>query len=404
MPCSVTTASVQVADHNVPLRVEVLESRHGLASSMLKNAVSSEPTATQPASPLSPRRGDQLFIMFPGNPGMAQFYTEFAELLVKYAYEGLMGSTDAYAPTTDHTDIALPQSTEKNHRKSVNLDVLVIGLAGHSFEELNEGKVFELKDQVAMAIAATKLIISNNKLLASAGLQSYAHIYIGGHSIGGYITTHVAEACRDEEIIHRIFLLAPTLCYMRDSPEGKSKQALINRSWCSSTVAMVAGALRATLPSGVLKWCISKGEPSCTGQHAETVSHVLRAGVLRNVFKMAKAELETVYELDAQKLDGIKSKVVAWFPKDDHWSPLSNYRLIAKAMGIANSHSDEELLHADNAEKIFGFRAHAGSTPEDLTPPICAVDTDNKFVHAWCLSHNDSLVRKMIMPFCTASQ
>uniref|UniRef100_A0A0A9WYF2 Lipid droplet-associated hydrolase n=1 Tax=Lygus hesperus TaxID=30085 RepID=A0A0A9WYF2_LYGHE len=93
------------------------------------------------------------------------------------------------------------------------IDVLVLGYAGHSLHG-GTSQVYSLQEQIELA---DKFVLT---LLASGGaVQHYhKHLYLAGHSIGGYVAMHLLSRY---SAFSKLFGLCPVLMHVAASPKGQ---------------------------------------------------------------------------------------------------------------------------------------------------------------------------------------
>lgn len=299
-----------------PVCVEVLESTAGL----LPRCTSATPPAPYPAAAASSSR--HLLLLFPGNPGIVHYYKEFVSCL----------------------DVK-------------NVDVLVMGFAGHSLHELNNGKFFELQHQIELADRFCRTVLTAHVK------RTYRSCNVGGHSIGGYVALHMLN--RFPKLIDRGFLLTPTICNMRQSPNGSSKDALLKapliRAVCATAVPLMH-----MLPTCVKRYVINHTQKNMN-DHGRWVSEQLtRPNVTRNILMLARSEFEEVATLDVSMVQSVQDRLVMYFVKQDGWVPMSDVDAIRVA-----------------APLTAGF----------------VIEDDENVAHAWCLQHSEAVVRNGIVPF-----
>ncbi|ESL11933.1 hypothetical protein TRSC58_00308 [Trypanosoma rangeli SC58] len=270
--------------------------------------------------PPSPHR--RLFILFPGNPGVVQLYERFVELM----------------------------SVRR-------LDVLVMGFAGHSVVDQNNGRVFDLQDQVETADHFLHAIFTPYTL------KWYGrHIYVGGHSIGAFVALQMLPRFSS---IKRCFSLCGVLSNVQDSPNGKrlfflgSNMMLYSMvSYCLVLVFLMPRVLFAVL----LRWYAPTVRPSLR----RLMTRHLNQNILWNCFGMARQEFHQVRALDKPLLRAVEDRMVFFYVTSDKWATPQ---------------------HASEVRDLC--KGNAGFVME--------MDAD--VPHAWCLNHNEVVIERGVMPF-----
>lgn len=291
--------------------VDVMESRPCLLPSCVSAAGIS--SSTDP--------NKTLLVMFPGNPGVVNFYKHFVELL-----------------------------------SAKDVDVLVMGFAGHSLHELNDSRWFELQHQLDLADHFCRTVF-NERTLAR-----YSVCAVGGHSIGAYVALHMTSRF---PCIHKAFLLTPTICNMRRSPNGRSKDRLLNKPLITCATSLLLPLLH-RLPECAKSVVVSATQPRLDENGRWIATRMTRPNMIRNLLMLARSEFAQVAELDVQLLTAVQEKLVLYFVKQDGWVPLDDVELLRTSAPRAHAHILE-----DNAE----------------------------VAHAWCLHHNNEVIRAAIVPF-----
>ena len=118
------------------------------------------------ASCAARKRRRQMIVIVPGNPGVGDFYRDFARLLYR-------------------------QSDEAD-------DVVIVSHAGHCGRATFGGRAFSLEEQVAhkLHLIDTLCGVNNETALADAGLDAASEdepIVLMGHSIGALINLRVVS-------------------------------------------------------------------------------------------------------------------------------------------------------------------------------------------------------------------
>lgn len=279
---------------------------------------------------LSPSKGrflpsKRLMIMFPGNPGSVIFYEDFAALLHSHEF-----------------------------------DVLVMGFAGHSLVDYNEGRRFSLQDQIDTAHQFV------GEVLASRAAQEYAgSIYVSGHSIGGTVALHMLARFPQFKLY---FGLCPVVSRIAESPNGR--RMFYWGTPLLQWVAAYAGSLFGSMPLSARRYVVQLNGNSVKESIKQELIHSLSSSCLMNVFYMSMDEYRCLLQPDAQLLRSVQEKMVMFYVPFDGWAPPS---------------FTDEI-------KALCPQLHAFIMSSDDTIP-----------HAWCLKHNQEVFSMAIEPFLDSS-
>jgi pimeloyl-ACP methyl ester carboxylesterase len=126
-----------------------------------------------------------LVLITPGNPGVSEFYYEFARLLFE-------------------------QSSQRD-------DICVVSHAGHCGRDIPNNEIFSLKDQIEHKLVVIDQLCSQNSELCNVfGIDAASKespLVLLGHSIGAYINMKLSLA-RPQAPIDSIVNLFPTFRYV----------------------------------------------------------------------------------------------------------------------------------------------------------------------------------------------
>lgn len=295
--------------------VDILQSSTGLLEYL-----TNEESSNDGRRPPSAHR--KLFIMFPGNPGLVQFYQDFCCLLESHKF-----------------------------------DVLVMGFAGHSLTDRNNGRLFNLAEQIDIADSFVATLMNRNVERKYAG-----SVYVAGHSIGGFLGLQMVARY---PMLKRYFGLCPVLSHIKDSPNGVSKSFLTN-PLAQFLLAVMAGLLE-LLPYRLRLLLITWHEPNLSASFSETLAYHFHRTFLTNVFYLSMSEFNMLLQPDAPLLKRVQERMVLYYVKKDGWAPPAY------------------------AEEIHS-----------LCPRIDAfvVEEDEKVPHAWCLRNSETVIQHAILKFC----
>ena len=276
---------------------------------------------------------DDLIVMIPGNPGVVDFYQKFVELI--------------------------------NAQSNAKAAVVTVGYAGHHCHHnipqrhRETGHWYALQDQIELIDSFIKAVVLPH--LNRYPERSATRLHVAGHSIGSYVALHAAV--RNKVSLDRVFLLTPTICNMRISPNG-----VLNKHMLSSPIiyaaALLGSMLGNHLPTAAQRVVLNIAEPKMDKQQQNVVIGMGYRGTVGNILTMAKSEFDQIATPDPHLVAMVDDMCVAYFVRHDGWVPMSDVKLWRE--------------HAPRATTIL----------ED----DCAV------AHAWCLKHCQQVVDNAIAP------
>ena len=327
---TITTLDVAVdlgAVSGATVRVEVLQSRPGLLSDISVGLANASKVRS-------------LMVFFTGNPGLSAFYYDFIKCLA-----------------TSNSE----------------LDVLVVGYAGHGICELNSPlQQFNLRHQLSVANQVVQRFVIDNPC-------KYLSYYTGGHSIGSYVALKMVTLYPTS--FERAFLLTPTICDMAKSPNGKMNGPLVRSDALSVMAASVISFAGSILPESVTQCVIGMSQPGATPTCKKVISQLSRQNALKNVLYLARTEFDIVDELDSIGMKAVAEKLVVVFSKSDKWVPQSTMDNICNALGVTT---------INNVQPDGPF-------------PQCVLVPDSNYPHAWCINHSKVTATDYVLPYIRVS-
>lgn len=314
----ITTWRCSAPPHAV---VEVLQSSSTLLAFITKTCVSGDGGGGSPTpSPPPPTTNRRLLVLFPGNPGIVLFYKDFARIL----------------------------------SEEYSMDVLVMGFAGHSLDDHNHGRLFSLQDQIDVADQFM------HALLDSSSINRYTgNVYVGGHSIGGYVA--VQMLARHRESIKLYFGLCPVISRIMASPNGRAAffWGIPILQW----VVALLGSLFAVLPYGIRRHVVRRHAPTLDPGVQEAIAQRITRAVLMNAFFLTFDEFRCVIQPDKLLLRSVQEKMCLYYVPLDGWAP------------------------PEHANEI-----------RQLCPRLKSfvMEADEGIPHAWCLRHSGAVVERAV--------
>nr|XP_020639944.1 lipid droplet-associated hydrolase [Pogona vitticeps] len=231
-----------------------------------------------------------LFLVIPGNPGLADFYRTFIRTLycsLKQQYPVWAVSHAGHCKVPN--GMKMTEETENS-----NIDD-VFGLRGQI-----EHKLSFLRKNVPKDV---KLVLI-------------------GHSIGSYISLQIMELAPELEILHSVHLF-PTIERMAQSPQGKILTPLV----CYLRyIVYIPVYLMTLLPervkSPIVRFVMGG---RCSEELLTTVMDMLNMDCLANVFYMASQEMRMVTKRDSSTIRKHLKKLTFYYGAKDLWCPRQYY-------------------------------------------------------------------------------
>ncbi|XP_039760420.1 lipid droplet-associated hydrolase [Pararge aegeria] len=221
---------------------------------------------------------ENVIICITGNPGISDFYIEFASELFK----------------------------------SMSIPICVIGHAGHeeSLDKKNK-YLFNLKDQLEHKLDLIENHINKN-----------SKIHLIGHSIGAWMIIELIH--KQSNLIDRVSsinLLFPTIQKMALSRNGKYVNNVLRKIY---KIILFLSTLFYLLPKYVLFYIIGiyiwiKSIPS---KFSSAIIKILNPDVVENIFYLAFNEMDTVLSLNTESIQKIKHLTNVVYARNDGWAPV----------------------------------------------------------------------------------
>ncbi|KAL3890213.1 hypothetical protein ACJMK2_002505 [Sinanodonta woodiana] len=228
-----------------------------------------------------------LFLIIPGNPGVAEYYEHFMQVL--YENSGKRVPVWAIAHTGH---VSIP----KEHSTTSQMDV----------HHLN--KVCSLEGQVQNKVSFIRQYIPKD-----------VSLILIGHSIGCYMIIKMLEEV-DQSHVHRCFLLFPTIERMKTSPNGIVATPILKYlRWLVTSFVYCTSYLSPASKYKLLAWYFKdKNVNPCILNASMHLFDPLCAG---NAMYMAHQEMQTVDKLDVDLIQKHLSKLSFYYGQSDRWCP-----------------------------------------------------------------------------------
>lgn len=227
-------------------------------------------------------RHDRLFLIVPGNPGVADYYDEFMKTL-----HGLT-----------HTP------------------VWAVSHAGHVLPP--EGGNQQLYEKLSYEVCTLDGQIRHKVAFIKENIPKDVQLILIGHSIGCYIILKILSQLNHS--ILRCFMLFPTIERMALSPNGKVYTPLLKYTrWLAPITARTLSYIPDTYKRKLLKWHF-RGEHLPESVYEATLG-LIHPFTSANSLMMAHYEMQTVKELDTNLVEENLSKLSFYFGRTDAWCP-----------------------------------------------------------------------------------
>jgi len=248
-----------------------------------------------------------IYIIIPGNPGLAGFYQEFMETI--------------YSSSSDP-----------------DLSIWAISHAGHHTQNpstLPTDKTFGLEDQIIHKLHLLDKLIPTS-----------ARITLIGHSIGCKIIMEIAKR-NSTHNFQGFYFLFPTIENMIDTPRGKETYPLtstfrIPLIWATFLLSLLPGFLKRFLIRRVL-------HRSPDSIH-DAVHHYLQPNSIHNCLVMAREEMDVLKQLDTLTIQKMAGRLRMYHGEKDGWSPLEYRDNLLQVEGI---HEDDAVLDQEGMDHAF---------------------------------------------------
>ncbi|CAC5364788.1 Lipid droplet-associated hydrolase [Mytilus coruscus] len=229
-----------------------------------------------------------IFLIIPGNPGIAEYYDEFMKVLYQNSKNTIPVWTISHAG-----HVSIPKSA----------DNLAIEKASYS--------VCSLEGQIKHKLTFIKDNIPTNVKLV-----------LIGHSIGCYMILKLLDDL-DQQVL-RCFMLFPTIERMAESPKGQVATPLLKYlRWLGALIVQGLSYLSPHMQFRLILWYFrGKTVPDCIYNASMSL---FDSFCVSNVMYMANMEMQRVKKLDEDLIKRHLSKISFYYGSDDHWCPKSYY-------------------------------------------------------------------------------
>eukprot|EP01064_Diplonema_japonicum_P004640 TRINITY_DN13046_c0_g1_i1.p1 TRINITY_DN13046_c0_g1~~TRINITY_DN13046_c0_g1_i1.p1 ORF type:complete len:333 (+),score=65.86 TRINITY_DN13046_c0_g1_i1:56-1000(+) len=275
---------------------------------------------------------EEIIMVVPGNPGLASFYLKFARYLIK--------------------------ELEKNE---VSRRVVCLGFAGHASGRAHNNTVFGASQQIGFVKALADKILEKNPK---------AKLHLVGHSVGAYVSVHVAAKIPQENV-RTVTGLFPTVEHIAKGDNAVTRPLFLpGLRHFAASLASVVGYLPIALRKKIGGFFATTTEP----EHLEVVASMTDYNLVNNILYMASTEMHEIQDICHTTLSTIAAKCSFYYGVSDGWVPQS--------------------LIPDMRKHL---ESHTGSPPSScVKEPLPRVIIDGTTApHAFVLTHSEEVAKEI---------
>ena len=273
-----------------------------------------------------------LCLCVPGNPGVAEYYSNFARALS----EALLKEEEQQ------------QNENKVRRRSVTVEC--VGFLGHYADgslTRSGTRWFTLEEQKAHVLKYVCSRVGEEKKKKQK--ENACACFLVGHSIGAHVALHALNEMRSEEVTKMVGLM-PFLHVNERSNVQKFLAWLVSQRVVVRVVAKVLGfmqkfkALKKAIERSATRGMKCELGISVTKRWAREMSLV-------NMALMGDTEFKFLRDWKRNVLDVLKAhakKICFVYAKEDHWGPLHQRDELMEEIGLEELEivTDESYEHA----------------------------------------------------------
>jgi len=288
------------------LHRDVLDVR-GFQTEVLSTHAFRTRTPTTTTNHLFEEAHEQVIVIIPGNPGVVEFYETF----VLHLSEKLSSSACAQIP------------------------ILVVGHVGHSRTDLNEGRLFTLREQ-----------IEHKERFLLDHFPNNTTFYLLGHSVGSYISLNVfirEIESENRKRIRQLVHLFPTIQYLYPG------LPIFVKTTMYAPLRNAVGLFFYYLPNHVKHLLTTLLLPHFSSDHQSLVKDLLNSYTFtQNVLYMARTEAAEIEALNEDLVRQNEKKSTFLFGQTDPYTPLDlHYHQLRERFPEAQYHlAQDEVPHA----------------------------------------------------------
>jgi len=253
----------------------------------------------------------RLFIFFPGNPGLVDFYFTMLRSIFDHA------KGEAH--------------------------VVAIGHAGHSVWAKGDEEPVSYTEQIQHKIAVLRQEYPWFE-------SEHAEVYISGHSVGARIAMELMHQLPHVNWQH-YFGLCPTVMNIADSPNGRKVTPLLKLDFLRRLVfylghplALLVRMLPEWMAHHLTKMVMKNDCPDVHDHFVASGMKLMDPHILHNVVTMGNEEMQTIKDVDHfENLLCMQDKMSFVFSVQDKWCPPEIVDQMRQRFPKAHFHE----LHAD---------------------------------------------------------
>jgi pimeloyl-ACP methyl ester carboxylesterase len=280
------------------------------------------PILSFPLPPLPPPATnvvDYIFFFVPGNLGSAIFYESFItymnNLMAKHSVVFIVPSLAGHSIVSPHSSIITVQNSYCEAAKEPSA---------------SSERLYSLEDQIS---------IMKGILQYQMNAHPKARVILGGHSIGAYITSHLAPMVPKDQLVHILFV-CPALMEMANTPNGRRLAPLViyGRSLMACLFSIL-GKLPLFIRSILtLIYTRLSMHNSANDDHQLDSECIIRgsldinSGIAHQVLYMTLTEMDDVKALKHQLFRQFSSQLTMYFSCADDWCPQTYVREIRESL------------------------------------------------------------------------
>ncbi|KAI8921738.1 hypothetical protein BC831DRAFT_475943 [Entophlyctis helioformis] len=251
-------------------------------------ASSTSPASRSPSRPSASDAPRNVLVFFPGNPGTIMYYEDYL------------------------TDL---------HRRvgsSSSLEIVGCSYPGHATLLSYTGPPLSLDEQVAHKVAFFNAV--------QARYPPGTRFFLGGHSLGTYMTLQVLKAASpaSRSSIVKVLALFPTLHSMAVTPQGRIV-SIITLPGIRHLIMAGVALLRLLLPP-VLLDSIVQTATAQSGKPLLVTSRLISSFERgQNALYLGACEMNQIVHMDHDTMRQVADKYMFYYGAIDPWCPLDHY-------------------------------------------------------------------------------
>ncbi|XP_054775280.2 lipid droplet-associated hydrolase-like isoform X1 [Lytechinus pictus] len=231
-----------------------------------------------------------LFLVIPGNPGVAEFYEVFCQTLYKASSYTIPAWAISHA---GHSEV--PCSLQEKLKATDRDDEV------YNLQQQIEHKMAFIEDYIPPGV---KLILI-------------------GHSVGCYIIVDLIRRMPKLNLL-RAVLLFPTVEHIWDTPNGRTIGSMVvYLRWAAIALSYINYYLSDWVKWRLVQWWFrGRKIPDCAFHAIHQLTDPAR---IHNSMYMAATEMEEILDADYSTIREHLDKFIMYYGSKDNWAPRSHY-------------------------------------------------------------------------------